>query len=74
MQMMTMMSTLLMNGGEPPNNNAYHKPQIQNIGLTIGCLSMSKIIKASQPNHFALNNTHKLFNMRIHKRVCTSLI
>jgi hypothetical protein len=48
MEMMTMMSTLVMNGGEPPNDNAYHKPQAQNIEITIGCLSMSKIIKASQ--------------------------
>ncbi len=48
MEMMTMTSTLLMNGGKPPNDNAYHKPQPQNIDLTIGCLSMSKITKASQ--------------------------
>jgi hypothetical protein len=48
MEMMTMMSTLVMNGGEPPNDNAYHKPQPQNIDLAIGCLSMSKITKASQ--------------------------
>jgi hypothetical protein len=48
MEMMTMMSTLLTNGGEPPNDNAYHKTQPQNIDLTIGCLSMFKIIKASQ--------------------------
>jgi len=48
MEMMTMMSTLVMNGGEPPNDNAYHKPQPQNIDLIIGYLSMSKITKASQ--------------------------
>jgi hypothetical protein len=48
MQMMTMTSTLMMNGGKFPNDNAYHKPKPQNIDLTIGCLSMSKITKASQ--------------------------
>jgi hypothetical protein len=34
MEMMTMMSTLVMNGGEPPNDNACHKPQPQNIDLS----------------------------------------
>jgi hypothetical protein len=43
MEMMTLTSTLMMNGGKPPND----KPQTRNIGLTIGCLSMSKITKAS---------------------------
>jgi hypothetical protein len=43
-----MTSTLMMNGGKHPNDNAYHKPQPQNIDLAISCLSMSKITKASQ--------------------------
>ncbi len=43
-----MTSTLMMNGGQLPNDNVHHKQQPQNINLTIGCLSMSKITKASQ--------------------------
>jgi len=35
MEMMTMTSTLVMNGGEPPHDNAYHKPQPQNIDLKL---------------------------------------
>jgi hypothetical protein len=43
-----MTSRLVMNGGEPLHDNAYHKPQPQNIDLTIGCLYMPKNTKASQ--------------------------